>query len=131
VNYRVVNLRSEEERLFDYLRELELPYKIYAQRILPKATVPQFKYLWGVCYKIIADYIGTTPQKVHIALMKDYNTEYLPTGNPLLWDLRTISASEFSSVDIAIWVEKVCAWAINELGVYVPLPNETWQNNQK
>ena len=128
MQHRVIRLRSEEEELIDFLRKIEKPYSIWVKRILPKATHPQFKYLWGVVYKTIADHLGYSQKEVHSALMEEFQTIYEPTGNPLVWNLQTRSASTFSVVEIAEWCEMVSAWAHVELGIHIPEVNEIWEN---
>ena len=121
----VINIRSEEEKLIEILRATEKPYAVYYKRILPKATTQQMRYLWGVCYKKIADYTGHTTIEVHEALMRIFHLEDTPTDNPNFWELKIRSLSTFDTVEITVWAEQVAAWARTELDIYIPLPYET------
>ena len=96
-----------------------VPFKVYLEKYHDKATHPQFKYLWGIVYKRIAEYTGMSAREVHEYFMEEFELEYvllLSTGE---WELRRKSASAFNKIDIAIYIEKVCAFALLELGIYI------------
>jgi len=128
MQHRVINLRSEEEELIDYLRKIEKPYSLWVQRILPKATPEQYGYLFAGVYKAIGDYIGESPQEVHKLLMREFGIEFAPTFNPLIWELRIKSGSTWTTSSIGEWIDIVSGWAFSFLGVSVPEPDKWWRN---
>ena len=88
------------------------------------------RYLWGCCYKKIADYTGYSTLEVHRALMQEFQLVDEPAKGTDFWELKIKSASTFSTVDITEWADIVAAWAFNELGIHIPSPNEYWINEK-
>jgi len=123
-------MNSEESKLIEYLKDVEKPYSVWVQRILPKATPEQFGYLFAGVYKAIGDYIGESPQEVHILLMHKFNVEFAPTDNPLIWELRVKSGSTWTTSSIGEWIDIVSGWAHSELGISVPEPDKWWRNKE-
>ena len=130
MNHFVINMNSEQDKLIEHLKSIEKPYSIFVQRILPKASTQQMRYLWGCCYKIIADHTGHSTLEVHRALMQEYNLVDEPAKGQDFWELKIKSASTFSTVDITEWTDIVAAWAFNELEIHIPSPNEYWINEK-
>lgn len=130
MNHRVVKMNKDEEELFAELSKLEKPYKVYYQRILPKATPPQRGYLFGCVYPAVGEYIGEKDvQVVHEMMLEKFSKEYAPLPyNPEVWKYRIKRSSEFDVIDITMYIEWICAWVFTEFGGSIPLPNEVWTN---
>ena len=128
MNHSVLRTNSERDKYIEHLREIELPCSVWYQRILPKATPEQLGYLFAGIYKAIGAYIGESPKEVHRLLMREFNVEFAPTDNPLIWELRIKSGSTWTTSSIGEWIDIVSGWAFSELGISVPEPDKWWRN---
>ena len=124
MNY-VIRSEEDKEKVLDAIRGSVGAWKLYIQPLLPKATPNQYHYLFGVVYKYIAEYAGyTNVQEVHRASMDYYNLEYVPLKNG--WDLKVKSASDFSRVDITIYIEKLRSDWLLDCGLQIPDAREVF-----
>lgn len=83
------------------------------------ASNQQFRYEYGVIYKMIADHTGHTIEEVDLMMkykflrqIDDRGLEYIP------------SKTEMSTVEIEEYHTKIRQWAAVALDLYIPLPNE-------
>ena len=79
---------------------------------------PQNNYLWGVPYKMIADYTGDDIDSVHHAMAEMFLTS---PGNVVK---KVQSTTKLSTVEFNEYVEKIIRWAAEFLSLYIELPNE-------
>lgn len=76
-------------------------------------------YLFGVCYKVIADELGYTVDEIHEAMKDKFRSrEDVSTG------LKIIRSTITDTDDFTDYVRQIRTWAHTFLGVYVPEPNE-------
>jgi hypothetical protein len=80
---------------------------------------PQNNYLWGVPYKLIADYTGNTTEDVHHEMGNMFLSEKTTSPIPKIKTTTKLTTTEFSE-----YVENIIKWAAEFLGLYIPLPNE-------
>ena len=100
----IIRTEEDKEKVISAIRGTAGAWKLYIQPLLPKATAAEYRYLFGVVYKYIADYAGyTSVHEVHKASMAYYNLVMEPPD----FELRIKSASEFSRVDITIYIERL------------------------
>jgi len=120
----VINNDEDKNTLIDALKITDQKIKVYIQPLFPKATPNQYKYLFGVVYKRIADYAGyTNVWEVHRDHMLHYMVEYSPLPNGE-WEFRRKSGSEFDTISIAMYIERVRAdWTV-DCGLYIEDANE-------
>ena len=86
-------------------------------------TLPQNRYYFGVVLKHICDYTGFTSLEAH-DLFKD---NFLPKKTVTIGSKtieRTPSTTELSTVEFNNFIDDVTRYVAEELGLYVPLPNE-------
>lgn len=107
------------------IKKATTPFKLSIEQCFDKATPDQYRYLFGVVYKRVADHVGESVHKVHHDYMSYFNIEFheLENGN---WELGRKSGSEFTKISIANYIEMIRADAIHELGVYIEDPGESW-----
>jgi len=79
----------------------------------------QNRYLWGVCYKLIADHTGADPEEVHIALKYQFSPKRF-IGNLVA----PATTKRLDTIDFITYIEKVRQWAAEELNIIIPDPNE-------
>ena len=79
----------------------------------------QRKYQWGVVYKLMAEHTGYEPEEIHQLMTKMF-LSYENKG-----EVFVESTAELNTKDMENYLESVRRFAAMELGVNVPLPNET------
>jgi hypothetical protein len=94
---------------------------IIIEKCSKKRSTQQNKYLWGVCYKLLSDHLGYTPEEIHEIckykfLRKHYDIgkEHLEVGSTT----KTLSTLEFED-----YTENIRMFGAT-LSVNIPLPNE-------
>jgi hypothetical protein len=123
----VIRSDHDKERLIAAIKLADWSFKIYLQPLFPKAKPDQYKYLFGVVYQRIADFVGdTNVWSVHEDMMVLFNVEYapLPDGTeeeemdeePIVpvWEFRRKAGSEFTTISIAQYIELIRAYFITE-----------------
>ena len=109
---------SNQRFLFEVIRKFESkPITVTVTRRKIKRTLPQNSYLWGVVYKIIADYIGDTDESVHDAMGQEFRGYRDDNG---LKKVR--STTEMSTEEFTAYVERVRQWAAGYLNLNIPDP---------
>ena len=82
-----------------------------------RKTDQQSRYLWGVVYRTIADFIGCTTDDVH----RDLGRLFLFDGEAH-GIARVRSPTKMDVAEMGNYIDQVIAWAATELGVIVPAP---------
>ena len=80
-------------------------------------TDPQNRYYWAVVIKILGDELGYMPEEMHEALKwkflrKDGKIETVK------------STTSLNTTEFEMFLEKVRIWAVSDLQIKIPLPNE-------
>jgi hypothetical protein len=96
---------------------------IQIKRYYPKKdrSNEQNRYMWGVVYRLLADYTGHSPEEIHEAM----KYEFLLNHESKLKVPR--STSELSTLEMEDYLSRVREFASMELGVYIPEPNEYYE----
>jgi hypothetical protein len=85
-------------------------------------------YLWAVCYAAIADHTGYTVEEVHEYCKRRWLPKHLAiagrNGELVGEDVIGGSTAELDTHDFAEYVTKIKAWALDDLGVYIPEAGE-------
>ena len=124
----VIRTDQDKERLIAAIKMADWSFKVYVQPLFPKAEPDQYRYLFGVVYQRIADYSGyTNVWAVHEDMMKLFNVEYSPLPNGL-WEFRRKAGSEFTTISIAQYIEKIRAYFITEHGLSIEDAHEVFVN---
>ena len=105
-------------RYFKKYVEIGKPVKVEVKRALSQRSTSQNRYYWGVIVKMIAEYTGHEPDEVHSFL----KLKHLRRGDGVIeW---TRSTTELDTAEFEAYCEKCRLWALNELNINIPLPNE-------
>jgi hypothetical protein len=94
-----------------------------SQRVKQRSN-NQNRYMWSVVYEALAAETGHTTEEIH-EFMKSM---YLPRSFIQLGKTTqqlTKSTTTLSTYDMEVFLEQVRAFAASELGVVIPLPNES------
>ncbi len=124
----VIRSESDKERLIAAIRLADWSFKAFIQPLYPKAEPDQYRYLFGIVYKRIADYAGdTNVWSVHDDMMELFNVEYSPLANGA-WEFRRKAGSEFSTISMAQYIELIRAYFITEHGLAIEADHEIFVN---
>lgn len=84
---------------------------------IPRRSLPQNAYLWGVVYRVIATFTGDTDEAIHDAMGREFLSYRDDKGLQ-----RVRSTTELSTEEFAEYVEQVRAWAATFLNLPIPDP---------
>ena len=119
---QVLWLSTESTARYAYLRSLAKRHvDVLIRPHREQRTSPQNRYLWGVCYALIAEHCGYEVDELHEALaMKFLRIEDDPlTGSP-----RRRRTPKTDTAEFAAYVEACRRFAAVELGVVIPDPEQ-------
>ena len=80
----------------------------------------QNRYLWGVLYKYVAQYTGNLEEDIHNHFTTLFWFDVDEHGIK-----RSKSTTELSKKEFEEYATKCRVWASQELGLFVPQPNES------
>ena len=118
-------LQADKKRLYQVLQNLQHGnYKINIQRIRDGRSLNQNRYYWAVVVALLASELGYFKDEMHELLRRKF-LAYTKT-NPTTGEQEMFSKSTASltTQEMEEYLEAVRIWAISELDVYIPLPNE-------
>lgn len=87
-----------------------------------KRTNPENRYYWGVIVKLVADEMGVIPDKAHKVLKESLlkvGVEYKGKRYEITRSTADLKVNEFED-----YCERARLWAMSELNLPIPLPNE-------
>jgi hypothetical protein len=82
-------------------------------------------YLW-VCYTLISEYTGFTPEEIHAICKKKFIVKTLQYGDKIYEAVG--STALMDTMEFTSYVDKVKLWAGEEFGITVPEPDEYYSN---
>lgn len=83
----------------------------------------QNRYLWGVCYTMLAAETGHSTEELHTALKEILlPRKFITLGNREVEV--TKSTADLNTTEFEHYLERLRVWAQTELGIRIPLPNE-------
>jgi len=111
---KLYNLESYKE----YLLTIDGDVEVIVRKPIKRKTNPQLRYLFGVVYKMISEHTGMDIEEVDMAMkmMFALNTD---TAIPTVKLKRNMSTTE-----VMEFTERTKRWAAEDLGLYIPEPNE-------
>ena len=119
------NLRQRDEYI-SFVKSNRLPFKWAIQDLYPDRSLELNAYLWGVVYKMIADFTGHTTLEVHEGYLELFNLDYILEKDNT-WTVRPRRTSESNTVELQDYILKIRIDAL-WMGVIIPLPNEVFIN---
>src|SRR5687767_4803370 len=111
---------DKSQQFKEYLHTLNgKRIELTVEKLKHPRTNSQNAYLWGVCYKLIADYTGAEDEEIHAALKFQFSAKRF-VGNLVA----PKSTAKLDTIAFSEYVEKVRRWAAEELNINIPDPNE-------
>jgi len=103
----------------DYLTLLEgKNVDVIVRRHKKDRTLPQNRYLWAVCYKLISDHTGYTVDEIHDSMRAMFLIDNLGKF-PVVR-----STTSLDTVAFTAYVESIRQFASEDLGIVIPDPEE-------
>lgn len=116
---------EDKQRFFRILKSLkETRYVIQLKQFRKNRSGNQNRYYWGVVLDILSKDTGFTKDEMHEVLKRKFNPVVKvlkATGES--WVVAGSSA-ELDTADFETYLEQVRIFAITELDILIPLPNE-------
>ena len=116
---------GDKKRLYQVLKNLNTGvYKINIQKAKNIRSLNQNKYYWAVVVAVLSSELGYFKDEMHTLLRRKFlgYTKINPiTGEE---DVFAKSTTDLKSHEMEEYLESVRVWAISELDIYIPLPNE-------
>jgi hypothetical protein len=117
------NSTTDRERLYKALKGLKrIPYRFEIKENRNQRSVNENAYYWGVVVKIMSDYTGDRPEAMHEILKAKFLKEIVNFGGEDL--VITKSTAKLNTKEFEDYLEEIRVFAITELEVTIPLPNE-------
>lgn len=116
--FRSDNLEPTFRKITEYVKGKDDFFVIEIQKSKRIRSLNQNKYYWGVVVKIIANHTGYTSDETHQQLARVFLSY---KNGPHLF---VHSTTKLNTVDFEAYLEKCRKWAQQDMGCYIPLPNE-------
>jgi hypothetical protein len=123
----VIDMSKEDQklRLYKVLKTLKpVKYSLDIKQFKNKRSNPQNRYYWGVIIKILSNETGFFPDEMHEHLKR----KFLPvekvikqTGERVIVGSTTTELDTFEGEQ---YFEQIRIWALSELDILIPEPNE-------
>ena len=119
----IIHREFDKKALYQYLRTLTLPYRVYVEDHFQKRSIPQNSYLW-VCYTYLADAVGCDANEVHEVC----KALFLLIRQISLFDFMQRTTTVLSAAEFQCYTEAVKQYAY-ELGVAISEPEKLMFKN--
>lgn len=115
------NLSLDDKRQFTiHLNNLNgKRVQLTLEKVKHKRSNNQNAYYFGVVLKLLSEHTGHDPEELHDALKFKFG-EKRYHGNLLI----PASTKNLDTIDFEKYLDKIRKWAVEELRVVIPLPNE-------
>ena len=89
-------------------------------------STPENKYYWGVVVEILSDELGYSKNEIHEILKGMFlsDVKFLKTKNGVKEARIPKSTTELTTAEFENYLSEIRQWAIMELGILIPEPNE-------
>lgn len=102
----------------------DTPFDVYFSDRQAVRTLPQNRYLWGVVYKTLSDYLGLDAEEIHeICKVK--------CGLTTAYDLQeqgiveiTKSTKMMDTREMTEYIDKIRRWSLDKFNIYIPVPGD-------
>lgn len=108
----------DRPRFDEWVKSLNGMYELIVRKPKKPRSTQENNYYWGVIIKIVSDATGAWPDDVH----HEFKKQFLRVGGSIFPVLK--STTELSTVEAEEFYSKCRMFAAQELGCYIPLPNE-------
>jgi hypothetical protein len=120
----LINFDNEEDKrkLFGIIKHLKGNHSVGIRKYRAKRSSPQNRYYWGVVLAYLAEETGYTKDEVHQLMQRRFlrYTKDVFDGSEEF----VKSTTSLNTIEMQEYIDQISIFAISELGVYIPQPNE-------
>lgn len=109
---------EKPERYAEYLKAISGPVMVVLKRPKKPRSLNENNYYWGVVIQMISDYTGMTPEETHEAMKWMFLRKQVGT----LFTVK--STAILDTIAFEAFAEQVRTFALTDLNIKIPLPNE-------
>jgi hypothetical protein len=117
--------QDQKERLWKVLKKLKpVQYVFEIKQHREQRSISQNRYYFGVIVKILSQELGYFPDEIHELLKQKFRPKEVilkATGESFKVGRST---TEDDTYDAEQYYEQIRIWALQELDILIPLPNE-------
>jgi len=122
------NNDDDKRQLYNYLKGLkDTEYIVEIKEVKNNRSNNQNRYYWKCIIQVLSKELGYFNDEIHGILKAKFLSEYITVeskGNTT-GVLKTGSTARLDTKQFEVYTEQIRIWAISELGIRLPLPNET------
>lgn len=120
----LINFDKEEDKrkLFGIIKHLKGSHAVGIRKYRAQRSSPQNRYYWGVVLAYLAEETGYTKDEMHQLMQRRflrYTKDVFDTSEEFVK-----STTSLNTMEMQEYIDQICIFAISELGVYIPQPNE-------
>ena len=121
----LINFDKEEDKkkLFSIMKVLKGEHAVAIKKKRAQRSTQQSKYYWGVVIAYLSEDLGYTKEEVH-QLMGRMFLKYVKSVSDGKEETFVRSTTSLDSAEMTIYIESIRTFALSELGIYIPDPNE-------
>jgi hypothetical protein len=116
--------QKDKAKLFSILKYLKGSYAIGIKKDRQTRSLAFNRYYWSVVIPYLALEIGYTKEEMHDVLRKMFLSYEKKNEITQSVDVFLISTTKLDNVQFNEYVEKIRIFAMEQLSIYIPLPNE-------
>lgn len=122
----LINFDKEEDKkkLFSILKTLKGGYAIQVKKRRENRSLAFNRYYWSVVIPYIAMETGYTKEEMHDVLRRMFLSYEKKNEITQSVDIFLLSTAKLDNAEFNEYIEKVRVFALEQLNIYVPLPNE-------
>jgi hypothetical protein len=122
----VINFDKEEDKakLFGLLKHLKGRHAVGIKKEKQTRSLAFNRYYWSVVIPYIALETGYTKEEMHDVFRRMFLSYEKKNDITQSVDTFLISTTKLDNVEFNEYVEKIRMFAMEQLNIYVPLPNE-------
>lgn len=121
----LINFDKEDDKrkLFSILKNLKGAFAISLKKSKPTRSLAQSRYYWGVVLAYLSEETGYTKDEAH-QLMQRMFLKYAKDVPDKKTQMFVRSTTSLSTIEMNEYIEQIRTFAVSELGIYIPDPNE-------
>jgi hypothetical protein len=121
----LINFDKEDDKrkLFSILRNLKGSFAVSLKKNKPTRSLAQSRYYWGVVLAYLSEETGFTKDEAH-QLMQRMFLKYAKDVSEGKSEMFVRSTTSLNTIEMNEYIEQIRIFAVSELGIYIPEPNE-------
>jgi hypothetical protein len=121
----LINFDKEDDKrkLFSVLKNLKGSFAVSLKKNKATRSLASNRYYWGVVLAYLSEETGFTKDEAH-QLMQRMFLKYAKDAPDGTSEMFVRSTTSLNTAEMNEYIEQIRIFAVSELGVYIPEPNE-------